>query len=145
MSPLWLLPLGLLAACGSPRPDGLGVIEGQLAPCPDSPNCVSSFAEPGDQEHYVAPIRVSLPEEAPFGPVKPLLEEIGSAEEPAIEGNYLHAVFVSRIFRFKDDFELLYDPQAELLHLRSASRLGHSDLGVNRKRAEKLRALLEKP
>lgn len=52
---------------------------------------------------------------------------------------YLHAVFTSLVFRFQDDVEILRDADAQVLHVRSASRVGHSDLGVNRKRVERLR------
>lgn len=52
---------------------------------------------------------------------------------------YLHAVFTSLIFRFRDDVEILVDDSAKVLQIRSASRVGHSDLGVNRKRVERLR------
>ncbi|MDT8448398.1 MAG: DUF1499 domain-containing protein [bacterium] len=142
MHRIWLLSIGLLAACATPRPDGLGIQDGKLAPCPDKPNCVSSFAPPG--EHRVEPIAIALPSEEPFAPVKAVLGQLGQHELGEEGPDYLHVVFTSRVFRFKDDLELLYDRDAGLLHLRSASRLGHSDLGVNRKRAESLAQLLEK-
>lgn len=56
-----------------------------------------------------------------------------------VDSDYLHAVFTSRIFRFKDDLELRMDRENRIIHLRSASRTGYSDFGVNRKRAEQFR------
>ncbi|RME32632.1 MAG: DUF1499 domain-containing protein, partial [Gammaproteobacteria bacterium] len=56
------------------------------------------------------------------------------------EGDYLHAIFTTPLFRFTDDLECRLDRQAGLIHLRSASRVGHWDLGANRRRAERLRA-----
>lgn len=64
----------------------------------------------------------------------------GSATFVVEEDTYWHLEFRSRIFRFVDDVEFLFDPQAGLIHVRSASRMGHSDMGVNRKRVEKIRA-----
>ena len=60
------------------------------------------------------------------------------------EGNYLYAEFRSKLMGYVDDVEFTYDEKAGLLHLRSASRLGRRDYGVNRARAEALRSRIER-
>ncbi|MBC87079.1 MAG: hypothetical protein CL677_07845 [Bdellovibrionaceae bacterium] len=117
-----------------------GILEGQLKPCPESPNCVCSFQHKDDEEHYIAPETFS---ENPIEKLAALLEKQGLK---IVEKNetYLHATDTSLIFRFVDDFEALYDGDTQTLHFRSASRLGRSDFGVNRKRVEKIKSLLQK-
>jgi uncharacterized protein (DUF1499 family) len=117
------------------RPDNLGVRDGRLAPCKRSPNCVSSQADPSDREHYVAPIR---------GSIAAARDAIASMPRTTIvedRGNYLYAEFRTRLLRYVDDVELYFDGQR--LEVRSCSRLGRRDFGVNRKRVEALRALIE--
>jgi uncharacterized protein (DUF1499 family) len=118
------------------RPTNLGVRNGRLAPCKRSPNCVSSQADPLDQEHYIAPI--SYP-----GTMQALREAIAGlslATIVKVEGNYLYAEFRTPILRFVDDVEFLKD--GEVLHVRSASRLGRRDFKANRNRVEQLRRFL---
>ncbi len=114
----------------------------KLRPCPASPNCVSSVAEE-DSTHRVPPLSWT----GDFARAKARLRQAvlaaGNATFVVEEGAYWHLEFRSRIFRFVDDVEFLFDPQARLIHVRSASRVGHSDLGVNRKRVEKIRALFQ--
>ena len=117
------------------RPDNLGVRDGRLAPCKRSPNCVSSQADPSDREHYIAPIRGSIA--AARGVIKSL-PRTKIIEE---KGNYLYAEFRTPLLRYVDDVELFFDGQ--LLQVRSCSRLGRRDFGVNRKRIEALRMLIE--
>ncbi|MCY1528444.1 hypothetical protein D9M68_635490 [compost metagenome] len=137
--PAFGLPLLiLLAACSGSPPDNLGVHDGRLAPCPDSPNCVSSQAS--DSDHQVDP----LPLSGSPSQTQALLVSI-LANEPRVrlvqqEDRYLRAEFSSRVFRFVDDVEFLIGEQA--VDVRSASRLGHADFGVNRERIEHLRQLL---
>jgi len=67
----------------------------------------------------------------------------GNATFVVEEDTYWHIEFRSRVFRFVDDVEFLFDAQTRLIHVRSASRVGRSDLGVNRKRVEKIRSLFQ--
>jgi len=121
------------------RPSNLGVKDGRLAPCKRSPNCVSSQADPGDREHYIAPI--------PFrGSMVELRKAVESMERSTVissEPNYLYAEYRTRLLRYVDDLELYYDEAAGLVHVRSASRLGRRDFGVNRKRVEALRSTIQ--
>jgi uncharacterized protein (DUF1499 family) len=121
------------------RPSNLGVKDGRLAPCRRTPNCVSSQADPDDGEHYIAPLTFR-------GPVAQLRQAVESMERATViaaQGNYLYAEYRSKLLRYVDDVELLYDPTAGLVHVRSASRLGRRDFGVNRKRVEALRSLIQ--
>lgn len=132
-----LILCALLTCCTGTRPSHLGMRDGRLAACPKSPNCVSTQAE--DDGHRIDPIRYEgTLEEAK----QKLLAVIGSMPRARIvsdEGAYIHAEFTSLIFRFVDDVEFLFDDAEKTIHFRSASRLGHSDLGVNRKRMEEIR------
>ena len=118
------------------RPKNLGMRDGRLAPCKRSPNCVSSQADPADREHYIAPIAYAGTLER----VRRELERLPLARVIRAEGAYLHVEFRTPILRFVDDLELLQ--AGGVLHVRSASRLGRRDFGVNRKRVEQLRALI---
>jgi uncharacterized protein (DUF1499 family) len=121
------------------RPANLGAKHGRLAPCRPSPNCVSSQADPADGEHYIA----AIPFRGDAIPaIRNVLASIADVTIVSEEKNYLYAEFRTRLMRFVDDVEFLYDEQAGLIHVRSASRLGRRDFGVNRKRVETLRARL---
>ena len=132
------LPLVLsvsMFGCSGTRPADLGIKDGRLRPCPDSPNCVSSM--PGeDTEHSVAPLSASLAE------VRQALQGMERVTIVTDNETYLHAEFTSQIMGFVDDVEFTVDANESVVHVRSASRLGYSDMGVNRKRVETLRALL---
>jgi uncharacterized protein (DUF1499 family) len=120
------------------RPVNLGVKDGRLAPCRRSPNCVSSQADPSDGEHYIAPLRASLQD------VRRAVESLPRTRIVLAHPDYLYAEFRSRLLRFVDDVEFFFDGAA--VQVRSASRLGRRDFGVNRARIEKLRRLLtQKP
>jgi len=120
------------------RPDNLGVKDGRFAACKPTPNCVSSQADPADEEHYIAPIVYRGAMDA----LRRAVESMPRAKVIREEGNYLYAEYTSALMGYVDDVELLLDEKAALLHVRSASRLGRSDFGVNRKRIEELRALI---
>jgi uncharacterized protein (DUF1499 family) len=122
------------------RPDNLGVRDGKLAPPKRTPNCVSSQADPADKEHYIAPLVFK----GDFGAARHAVEAMPGVTLVKQAPNYLYAEFRTALMRFVDDVELFYDDKAGLIHARSASRLGRRDFGVNRKRVEALRQLLER-
>ena len=136
---------GIVTRCGmglfaGKRPEALGVKAGRLAPCKPTPNCVSSQADPGDATHYIAPIATR---NDPAGTFAKLKRVVGANERVNIvsEGrDYVYAEFRSRVFGFVDDVEFWVDPNRGVIQVRSASRLGSSDLGVNRARIERIRA-----
>jgi uncharacterized protein (DUF1499 family) len=125
------------------RPDNLGVKEGRLASCGRRLNCVSSQADPGDAQRYVAPIPFKGSAVDALAAARRAVESMQRATLVRHEGNYLHAEFRSRLMGYVDDVEFTYDGKAGVLHLRSASRLGRRDFEVNRKRVEALRARIE--
>jgi uncharacterized protein (DUF1499 family) len=123
------------------RPDDLGVKQGQLKACPDSPNCVSSQAE--DAEHAMEAISFEGSGETALQVLRNVINGQPRAKIVTDENGYIHAEFKSFIFRFVDDVELVIDENAGLIQFRSASRVGHSDMGANRSRMERLRSAFE--
>ncbi len=120
------------------RPTDLGVRAGdRLKPCPDSPNCVCSQA--ADAGHHIDPLVFSDSPDEAMRRLQAVLTTFPRVRVVTTTPRYLHAEFTSLIFRFVDDVEFLVDPSAGVIHCRSASRVGRSDLGVNRKRVEALR------
>ncbi|MFO8038585.1 MAG: DUF1499 domain-containing protein [Sodalinema sp.] len=127
----------LLHFSGS-RPDNLGVTSGELAPCPSSPNCVSS--QSSDLEHKTAPLPIQESPNQAIQRLQEILEAQDNAEIITAEPDYLYAEFTSNIMGFVDDVEFWADTDENVIQVRSASRLGESDLGVNRQRVESIRA-----
>jgi uncharacterized protein (DUF1499 family) len=131
------------------RPDNLGAKNGRLAPCKRSPNCVSSQADRADAEHYIAPIAFKGTTAEAIAAARRAVEAMERARivraEPRGAPGYLYSEFSSKLLGFIDDLELLYDEKAGVFQVRSASRLGRRDFGVNRARVEKLRALIAAP
>ena len=117
------------------RPTNLGATNGRLAPCRRTPNCVSSQADPSDREHYIAPLRASMTE------VRTAVESLPRTRIVLAQPDYLYAEFRSRLLGFVDDVEFFFD--GAIVQVRSASRLGRSDFGVNRARIERLRKMLK--
>lgn len=117
----------------------LGLQEGKLRPCPDKPNCVCSEHYPDKQPgHEIPPVRVNGGNvDLPWKLLKEAVIKSGGSVVTERE-DYLHAEFTSKIFRFVDDLEMRLDRENGEIHFRSASRVGHSDLGANRKRVERI-------
>jgi uncharacterized protein (DUF1499 family) len=132
--------LGL--AWTSARPPRSAAAPGRLAPCPSSPNCVCSTADPDDAEHFVEPIAAHGSAEGTLRRIRDLIESDARARIVESTDGSLHAVFTTPWLRFRDDVEFLVDPERDVVHVRSASRVGHSDLGANRARVERLRRRL---
>ena len=116
------------------RPTNLGAKDGRLAPCRRTPNCVCSQADPSDREHYIAPLKASIEQ------VRKAVEALPRTRIVVARPNYLYAEFRSRLLGFVDDVEFFFDGAA--VQVRSASRLGRRDFGVNRARIEELRRMV---
>lgn len=134
------IALATLPSCGGERPSNLGVTDGALAPCPATPNCVSSDAS--DEDQYVEPFTLVGPSEAAWKDVRDAVRDLPRVTVMEESDNYLRAEFVSSIFRFVDDVELHRREPSDIVAIRSASRLGKSDLGANRKRVERIGEML---
>ena len=125
------------------RPGDLGARDGRLAPCKRTPNCVSSQADADkDAGHYIAPIRITGSARGAWTALRSLLKTMPRVSLVADKEDYLYAEFTSRTMGFVDDVEFLLDDKADVIHVRSASRLGRSDFGVNRERVETIRGRL---
>jgi uncharacterized protein (DUF1499 family) len=135
-----LITLILLPGCVGAVPD-LGINNGALAQCPKTPNCVNSQAV--GEKQYIQPIRYEGTREDARAR---LLQILGSQKRAKIltaQENYIRAEFTSALFRFVDDVEFYFPKEKSkerVIHIRSASRIGYSDLGVNRKRIERIRS-----
>jgi len=130
--------MGLLSGTS---PDGLGFKAGGFAPCSWKPNCVSSTADPKDDAgHYIEPIAFGGDAAAAWKRLVAVV--LGMPRTTAIreEDGYLQVEVRSRLMGFTDDVEFALDAKAGTIHVRSASRLGVSDLGANRARIEAIRA-----
>ena len=128
--------LGLMSQSGEAR----GLVGGKLTKCPDKPNCVCTEFN-ADVDHYIDPVGFSQTTTAEvLSRLKNSIEEMGGSIRTEND-NYLAATFTSSFFRFVDDLEIRVDMEQKMIHLRSASRVGHSDRGVNKKRIERLKNL----
>ena len=115
----------------------LGIRESKLAACPASPNCVSSDAD--DAEHSIRPFPLAVSPALAWQAARALVATLPRTTIVTADDHYLHAECRSALFGFVDDLELHLRPEARVIAVRSAARLGHSDFGVNRKRVEQLR------
>ena len=124
------------------RPTNLGMNNGQFAACPNSPNCVLSQAPVSDTEHYIAPLAYTGTATEAIGKLTSVIQSAGNAQIVQSTDRYIYAEFTSKLMGFVDDVEFFVDDSAKVIQVRSASRLGQSDLGVNRKRIEEVRSKL---
>ena len=118
-----------------------GLVDGILSPCPTSPNCVVS--QNGDEEHAVEPIAYKGDLTTAKETLLKVLSVVPRTQVIENKDNYIHTESISRLFKFVDDAEF-YFPEAEnVIQVRSASRVGESDLGVNRRRIEQIRLAMQ--
>jgi len=123
------------------RPSNLGVRDGKLAPCPSTPNCVSSQSQ--DAERYIDPIKYRCSAQQAMAYLQQAIAQMPRTHTVTQQDRYLHVEFKTRLMGFVDDVEFYVDEGNGTIHVRSASRLGRSDLGTNRKRVETIRARFE--
>lgn len=124
---------------GSKSGKAPGLTDGKLTRCPGKPNCVSSEEEK-NSDHYVEPLKYEGDVLAALKYLKDSVKEMGG-NFVSVSDNYAAVIFKTKVFGFIDDLEIRIDRKRKLIHMRSASRVGYSDLGVNRKRIETLRTL----
>jgi uncharacterized protein (DUF1499 family) len=130
---------GFKAVFGGSRPVNLGVHNGHLSPCPASPNCVVSQGQP-DAQHAIAPLVYIGDTAKAMADLRQIVAAQPGSEIVEQTETYLYAEFTSSLMGFVDDVEFYLNPEEPgTIHVRSASRLGESDLGVNRKRIEAIR------
>jgi uncharacterized protein (DUF1499 family) len=147
MTLLGLLSLGILLMAGLSissryKSPAVGLSNGRLLPCPETPNCVSSEAGEGVKS-AIEPLLITSASESAWADARQAVSNIGGNIVEETPG-YLRATVPSTFFRFIDDLELRLDADAGVIHIRSASRVGHSDMGANRKRIDRLRSTYAK-
>jgi uncharacterized protein (DUF1499 family) len=131
-----------LFSCAGTRPSNLGVKDSRLAACPLSPNCVSS--DDADISHRIPAFQLARPADGAWRKVRSTIAGQPRTKIITQSHDYLHAECSSWFFGFVDDLELHLRATQDIIAVRSAARLGHSDFGVNRKRIENLRIELIK-
>ena len=153
--PLILLVVAVVGAIGagqagvfrSSAPTDLGVHGGKLKPPSTTDNSVSSQAalypdNPQRQAAHIAPLALRGDGPATVARIKSVVEAMAGAKVVKSDADYLYAQFTTPLMKFVDDAEFWYDPVAQVIQVRSASRIGEGDMGVNRKRIEAVRAAL---
>ncbi|MYL32498.1 DUF1499 domain-containing protein [Pontibacillus yanchengensis] len=110
----------------------IGVRDAKLAPCPSSPNCVSTQAE--DESKHMEALAFKGDKQSTKDKLKRIIEEYPKAQIVTERGDYIHATFTTKWLKFTDDVEFYLNEEEQNIHFRSASRTGYSDLGKNRSR-----------
>lgn len=128
----------LSASCAAGEPTAK---PNQILPCPDSPNCVSSLS--ADKAHFIEPLHYAGSLADAKQRLIDILQNTKRVRLVKIEAQYIHAEFRSLIFRFIDDVEFYFPSEESIIHIKSASRTGYYDFGVNRRRVERLRSTFE--
>lgn len=118
-----------------------GINNGQLAPCPNSPNCVVS--QGADEDHGIAPLTYQSDRATAKENLLKVLSVVPRTTVIDQTDDYIRSESKSRIFKFVDDVEFYFPQDEQVIHVRSASRVGESDLGVNRRRIEQIRLAMQ--
>ena len=132
----------VLSGCTGTRPEFQSQLEKRLGNCPTRPNCVSSEAV--DASHYIEPFSLNSEPDVAWSALQQVMADLPRTTIVTSTPDYLHAENRSRIWRFVDDVEFMLKPLKGTIMVRSASRLGYSDMGVNRRRIESIRETLIK-
>ena len=139
MKLIYCLILLFLVSCSGTPPE-LGFIDGKLRNCPENPNCVTSYENAPDKEHFIDPFKIVGNKENSYAKILKILENEGNCKIVKKESNYIRSEFTSSLMRFVDDVEFLFlSDGSDIIHVRSSSRIGRKDFGVNRKRVEMIR------
>lgn len=139
-----LVSVILLTGCSGTMIN-LGINEGRLQPCPKTPNCINS--QSGTEGQKVQPINYTGAQKEAHERLLQIIKTEKRTKILTVHGNYIRVEFTSALFRFVDDVEFYFPEGQEgdgVIHVRSASRVGHSDLGANRKRIERIRSKFSK-
>ncbi len=133
--------LALLVGCASTRPPRVGEGHDKLAPCPETPNCVSTRAT--DESKRMRPLTYNGSMQDAMMNLVRVINSMPRTEIIAQTSDYLYVEFRSFLWRFVDDVEFSFDHNEKTIQFRSASRVGRNDLGVNRRRMKKISELFE--
>lgn len=139
MKYILMLTLLFLMGCSSTTKKNTGIVQGEFYPCPTSPNCVSSMA-PENDSHFIKPILYTdITKDMAHKKIMTILNNLKNVTVIRSSDEYIHVEIRSSFFKFVDDIEFYLPKNKNIIHIRSLSRTGHSDFGVNRKRMEKIR------
>jgi uncharacterized protein (DUF1499 family) len=136
-----LLCVVMMLGCSSGRPANPDVTNDKLLPCPDSPNCVSSQSP--DKRHFIEPIPYEGKRQQARDRLVAVIQGMKRSKIVTVRDDYIYAEFISAFFHFVDDVEFFFDTETKIIHMRSASRIGYYDFGVNRKRLEEIKSMLK--
>ncbi len=136
-----MLMYSLLAIISMQSNEASSAQPGRLAACPATPNCVSSIST--DKKHFIAPVSYSGSRTRAWQVLISTVLSLPRSKLTEQSANYLHFELTSMVFRFTDDVEMMLDPDKNEIQIRSGSRVGYSDFGVNRRRVEKIRKLFQ--
>jgi uncharacterized protein (DUF1499 family) len=131
----------IIFSCTGEKPKDLGIKDGKLAPCPNKPNCVSTFAE--TEEHHVKALLYTCSDSLAMNTIINAIKFSGNSKITRKDSIYVHAEFSTSI-GWVDDVEFMLDNVNKLIHFRSASRYGYSDFGTNRERYNELFSYIKK-
>ena len=123
------------------RPSNLGVRDGRLADCPSSPNCVAT--QSGDASQRMDALVFRDDPASAKARLKSVIQALPRMHMVSETDEYMHVEATTALFRFVDDVEFVIDADSKVIHFRSASRVGHSDLGANRKRMTEIAQMFE--
>tara|TARA_Y100001970_G_C14091995_1_gene780545 strand:- start:142 stop:594 length:453 start_codon:yes stop_codon:yes gene_type:complete len=133
----------IFTSCKDRPAKGLGLTsENKFFPCPETPNCVSSFENPSNERNFISPIKFFGGKEATILKLEKLIKKNPSAKIVEKKENYLRAEYTSSVFKFVDDIQF-YFGQENTIHVKSASRVGRSDFGKNRERVREIEFALQ--
>lgn len=134
-------PLASILHFQGNEPENLGVDDGKLSSCPSSPNCVVS--QNADESHKIEPINYKGDRQTAKETLLKVLSVVPNTRVVEERENYIHTESESKIMGFVDDGEFYFPEDENVIHMRSAARLGESDLGVNRRRLEQIRLAIK--
>ena len=116
--------------------ENIGMMEGKLAPCPDSPNCVSTQSE--EKGHAMKPLPFLQTREASREKILSILKDMKRTEIVKLTESYIHVECRTALLHFTDDVAFFLDDTTRVVHFRSASRVGYYDFGLNRRRMKRI-------
>ena len=128
---------GLKGAFAGTRPENIGVTDGHLATCPETPICVVS--QGADEDHAISPIINSVDRDTARASILDILSVVPRTDVVSQTDDYILARSESRLMGFVDDTEFYFPEDEQVVQVRAAARMGESDLGVNRRRIEQIR------
>ncbi len=137
-----ILIIGFMFIKNNITPKNLGVRDGKLLKMPNSPNAVSSQTDIEDKK--VEPLKFSGDLEETKAKIIDVINNYKGTKIIKNEKNYIHVVFTTGGMKFKDDVEFYFDENSKIINFRSASRVGYSDMGLNRKRFNEIKKYYDK-